>query len=98
MNQQEVDPIIRTEEDYRWWYHQGDNRVRYAGQIIILWNRELIGSGQDAGEAWKEADRFLAERQQPQPDWLVCVPVPPLVHCDPVTGLIIPWEEVRKDG
>jgi hypothetical protein len=97
MNQQEASPMEKGFEDYRWWYHDGDNRVRYAGQVIVLWNRELIGSGPDPTAAWEAADRLLAERQQSRPDWLVCVPVPPLLHCDPETGEFLPWQEAPKD-
>jgi hypothetical protein len=88
MDQQGEDPIVQAEEDYRWWYHQGDNRVRWAGQVVVLYNRVLIGAGLDMNAAFETARRCMAWRQEPFPDGpgLVCASVPPLIHWDITTG------------
>ncbi len=99
MNEQQADVITRAEEDYRWWYHQGDNRLRYAGQVIVLHQRELVGSGPDMNEAWEAAQRWFAERGRSFPDAseLLCLPVPPTLDPDAETDQGAPLQDTPKD-
>ncbi len=79
------DSGIRQLEAHDRWLSQPGNRDRYAGQVVIVYEGEVLGSGLDHGVAMREARRRAEEMKIPFPNWgpMVCVVVPSNLGFDP---------------
>jgi hypothetical protein len=63
--------------DYDWFMNQPDLRARYAGLLVILRNRVVLGSGSDHAQALEDARRRATEEKRPLTEHgLLFVPVP----------------------
>jgi hypothetical protein len=57
----------RYQADYLWCLNQRDLRERYAGQVVILHNRVVLGSGYSGAEARADARQRLEARGESMP-------------------------------
>ncbi len=87
------DSGIRQLEVHDRWLSQPGNRQRYAGQVVIVYEGEVLGSGPDHGVAIQEARRRAEEMAIPFPNWgpMVCVVVPEKSLEDDF-DLLPPWK------
>jgi hypothetical protein len=56
------------QEDYDWWLGQSDLREQYAGRVVILHNRSVLGSGANHREAFDNARRLAEEQGRTLPE------------------------------
>jgi hypothetical protein len=57
----------RQKADYFWCLNQVDLRERYAGQVVMMHRRVVLGSGASVAEARDEAKRCLEARGETLP-------------------------------
>src|SRR5258708_37797759 len=77
-----TDPVFnewfaKQQADILWFLGQHEVLARYPGQVVVLHNRIVIGSGRDHLEAMADARRQTAQRGEPLPDaWrMLFIPV-----------------------
>jgi hypothetical protein len=82
----------QAEADYDWCLSQPPEVLRpYAGQVIVVHQRTILGSGVDHREALENARQQVAAHGRPFPEvGLVFVVVPQPVHFDPKLFAITP--------
>jgi hypothetical protein len=54
--------LRKHQEEYLWCMKQTELLHRHADQILILHDRQVIGSGSTGPEAWQDAERHAAEQ------------------------------------
>src|SRR5689334_16045514 len=69
----------RACDEYLWWMHNARIRDAYAGQVIIVHNQKILGSGPGSLEALQDAQKKAEEAGTPLPPQgeMMFVPIPP---------------------
>ncbi len=47
----------RKNEDYEWALHDAAVRARYAGKIVVVYRKKILGAGKTYQAAWAAAQR-----------------------------------------
>ncbi len=69
----------RKQEEFFWCLRQPRIVNMYAGQVVVVHDRVILGNGPNSGEALEDARKKAAERGTalPAPGELLFVPIPP---------------------
>jgi hypothetical protein len=51
------------DEDFLWFINSFEELKRYRGMHIAIWNKQVIGYGRTAAEAYKMAKKNIPESQ-----------------------------------
>jgi hypothetical protein len=79
-----VEWFLKQQADYFWCLNQLDILERYPGQIVVLHDRKVIGSGAGTVEAREDAKRQVEARGEtlPPSNDLLCVVIPERIWFD----------------
>jgi hypothetical protein len=81
-----VEWFLKQQEDYFWCLNQLDIRERYRGQIVVLHNRQIIGSGPGSVEARENARQRVVAQGEVMPPTadLLLVVIPEHIWLDEI--------------